>query len=172
MAFDWKALVRTVAPSIGTALGGPVGGLAVQAISTALLGKPDGSEEDVAAALAGATPENLLALKKADQDFTARMKELDIDLERIAAGDRDSARQREVNAHDSLTPRILACIVTVGFFSTLFYLLKNGVPAEGRDVALVLLGSLGTAWTGICAYYYGSSAGSAAKTMMLGKAAK
>ena len=89
-------LVRTVAPTIATAVGGPLAGMATRAISEALLGKPDGTEEELAQAAANATPEQLLALKKAEQDFAVRMRELDIDLERIANEDRNSARDREI----------------------------------------------------------------------------
>jgi hypothetical protein len=167
-SFDWKSIVGAVAPTIGTALGGPLGGMAAQAITGALGIKTDAKEGDIARAVASATPDQLLAIKKAEIEFAKRMRELDIDLERIAAGDRDSARQREVRTGDHWTPRILACVVTVGFFATLFYTLRNGVPqGAGGEVVLVLLGSLGTAWTGICAYYYGSSAGSRAKDNLI-----
>lgn len=173
MAFDWKALVRAVAPTLGTALGGPVGGMAVQALSTALLGKPDGTEEELAAKMAGATSADLVALKKADQDFAVAMRNADIDLERIAAGDRDSARVRETAAHDSWTPRGLGLIVTIGFFGVLYYIITHGVAQDtsGGAVVLVLLGSLGTAFTQVLNYFFGSTSQSAAKTDMLGKAA-
>jgi len=42
----------------------PVAGLAIQAASNALLGRPDGSEDELAAAVAGATPDQLMALKR------------------------------------------------------------------------------------------------------------
>jgi len=58
--------------------------MATKAISEALLGKPDGSEVELLQAAERATPEQLLALKKAEQDFAVQMRELDIDLERIA----------------------------------------------------------------------------------------
>jgi hypothetical protein len=156
-------LVRTVAPSIASAVGGPLAGMATKAISEALLGKPDGSEAELVQAAAMATPEQLLALKKAEQSFEVQMRELDIDLERIASQDRDSARSREVATKD-WTPRVLAGLVTGGYFGVLFYMLTHGLPTTGGSEAmLVMLGTLGTAWGGIMAYYFGSSAGSKAK---------
>lgn len=162
-------LVRTVAPSLASAVGGPLAGMAVRTISDALLGKPDGTEAELAEAAAKATPEQLLALKQAEQDFAVRMRELDIDLERISNADRDSARNREVATKD-WTPRILAGLITVGYFGALFYMLRNGLPPQGGSEAmLVMLGTLGTAWGGVVAYYFGSSAGSKEKTDALNK---
>lgn len=156
-------LVRTVAPSLASAVGGPLAGMAVRTISEALLGKPDGTEDELAQAAAKATPEQLLALKKAEQDFAVKMRELDIDLERIANADRDSARNREIKTKD-WTPRLLAGLITAGYFGVLFYMLRNGLPQHGGSEAmLVMLGTLGTAWGGVVAYYFGSSAGSKAK---------
>ena len=166
--FDWKALVKTVAPVLGTALGGPLGGMAARVVAGAVLGDEAASEGDVAAALQSATPDQLLALKKADQDFAVQMKELDIDLERIAAADRDSARERETRTGDSWTPRCLAAGVTLGFFAVLYMLMRHGIPPDaGGNALLIMLGALGTAWTAIVAYYFGSSAGSAAKNAMI-----
>ena len=99
----WKDIVSTVAPAIATALGGPLAGLGVAAVGKAL-GLGDGAgEEDVAAAVLKASPEQLLSVKKAELEFTARMKELDVDLERIAVADRQSARRREAATGDSWT---------------------------------------------------------------------
>ena len=164
-------LVRTVAPSIASAVGGPLAGMATKAISEALLGKPDGTEEELAQAATKATPEQLLALKKAENDFALQMRELDIDLERIAGADRDSARNREIKTKD-WTPKILAGGITVGYFGVLFYMLTHGLPTTGGSEAmLVMLGTLGTAFGGVMAYYFGSSAGSKEKTEAMNRMA-
>jgi hypothetical protein len=157
------SLVRTVAPSIATAYAGPLAGMATRAISEALLGKPDGTEAELAEAAKNATPEQLLALKKAEQDFTVRMRELEIDIQRIDAADRDSAREREVKTGD-WTPKALAGAVTLGFFGVLGYMIAYGLPSQGGEALLVMLGTLGTAWGGIVSYYFGSSAGSKEKS--------
>lgn len=165
-------LVRTVAPTIATAVGGPLAGMATRAISEALLGKPDGAEDELVEAAKNATPEQLLALKKAEQDFVIRMRELDVDLEKISNEDRNSARNREIQLKD-ITPKVLAGFITLGYFGVLFWMLRFGLPQGGASEALlVMLGALGTAWTGVVAYYFGSSAGSRDKNDTISKMMK
>jgi len=161
-------LVRTVAPSIATAVGGPLAGMATRAISEALLGKPDGTEDELLNAAKSATPEQLLALKQAEQGFVIKMRELDLDLERISNEDRNSARNREIKTGD-YTPKLLAAAVTFGFFGVLFWMIANGLPANGGEAMLVMLGTLGTAWGAIVSYYFGSSAGSREKTQAMNR---
>ncbi|WP_420465633.1 hypothetical protein [Panacagrimonas sp.] len=161
---NWKGLVGTVAPTLAAALGGPLAGMAVRQISQVVLGAEDGSEEQIEAALATAGPDMLTKLREADRAFQVRMRELDIDEDKLHQIDRASAREREAKTGDSLTPQLLAAAVTVGFFGVLATLLLHGKPLAGGDALLVMLGSLGTAWTSIIAYYYGSSAGSKAKS--------
>ncbi|HBR17275.1 MAG: hypothetical protein A3G39_01790 [Deltaproteobacteria bacterium RIFCSPLOWO2_12_FULL_43_16] len=166
---DWKSIVGSVAPTIATALGGPLAGMAVNAISEAVLGKPNASETEVAEGISKANnPEMLLRLKEAEQAFAAKMKELDIDIEKIAAEDRASARQREAAVRDK-TPTILAYGYTVGYFAVLFLLWKYPLdPASGiKDLFNILLGILSAAQMAIITYYFGSSSGSAKKSEMI-----
>ena len=63
-----------MAPAIGTVLGGPLAGVATQAV-VAALGLPQNSPDDaIAAAVQNASPETLLALKNADKDFALDRK--------------------------------------------------------------------------------------------------
>jgi hypothetical protein len=174
MAFDWKGLVKSIAPSIGTALGGPLGGIAGLALTKALGVSEDSTKDEstLAAAIQGASPDQLLALKKADQDFAMQMQKLGFEnveaLEAISAGDRANARDREVKTKD-WTPKALAIAITVGFFGLLIFLLRKSPPDGSRDILNIMLGSLGSAWIGVVTYYFGSSAGSDRKTELLAK---
>ena len=159
-------LIGSVAPTIATALGGPVAGMAVKAISGALFGHEGATKDDIMTALANPTGDQLAALKKIDADFAVQMKALDIDLERIAAGDRASARDMQKETKDWI-PRALAVSVTVGFFAILLYMLVYGLPTTGNEALLLLLGALQTAWGGIIAFYFGSSSGSQQKDKMI-----
>jgi len=161
-------LLAQVAPTVATALGGPLAGLAVKTLSEAMFGHQDASESEVSAALMSATPEQLQKLKETDASFKLKMKELDIDLERISAADRDSARNMQIHTNDWI-PRFLAIMITVGFFGILVWMLLKGMPPTGTEALLMMLGALGTAWTGVVNFYYGSSAGSKAKTEAMQK---
>lgn len=159
-------LIKQVAPTIATALGGPLAGLATKTLSEALLGNSDGSPDEIAAALGSATPDQLARLREIDANFKVTMKKLDIDLAQIDAGDRDSARKREVETKDR-TPAILAGVVCFGFFGTLIGLMLYGLPNKGQDALLILLGALSSSFTAIIGYYYGSSSGSRAKEQII-----
>lgn len=166
MSFDWKSLVGTIAPTLATALGGPMAGMAVKAIAGSLLGDENAGEADIAAALQGATPADLLKLKEADQSFKLEMEKLGVDLERIAAGDRDSARQREIATKDN-APKILAGVIVIGFFATLATIAFVAIPDGAQQPINILLGSLTALLIQVGNYYFGSSAGSKEKTRHL-----
>lgn len=89
-------------------------------------------------------------------------------LEALAVDDRKSARDMQV-ATGSWTPAVLAAVVTGGFFGVLGYMLVYGLPKHGGEALLILLGTLGAAFAAVINYYFGSSAGSAAKTAILGR---
>jgi hypothetical protein len=145
--------------------------MATKVITDALLGVDvtDTSEDALAMAVQSATPDQLIALKQADLQFKKDMAALGVDLEKLANEDRANARQREIATGDVWTPRILAYMLTTGFFLVLGAVMAWGVPESARDTVNLLLGSLGTVWLGAMAYYHGTTAGSRAKTEMLAK---
>jgi hypothetical protein len=160
---DW---LKQIAPTIATALGGPLAGLAVSAIAKAV-----GVEEDKVSDLISSnkmTPEQIAQVKIAEIELKKQENELGLNFE--AVDDRKSAREMQA-ATRSIVPPALAGAITIGFFGILSMLLFGQVDGNNPTI-LMMLGSLSTAWTGIIAYYFGSSAGSQAKTEMLSKSPK
>lgn len=166
MDFNWKGLLGKVAPVLGTAIGGPFGAMAGGLINAALGLGEDADEAARAQALAKATPEQLLAIQQAEQQFKLDMERLGVDIARIDADDRKSAREREMAVRDSV-PGTLAVFLTLGFFGLLGWMMYKAPPEGSRDILNIMLGSLGTGWVTMLAYYFGSSAGSARKDAML-----
>ena len=165
-------IIRTVAPWIGTALGGPFGGMAVEAAANAL-GLSDKTADAVKQALGGATPDQLLALKKADQDFAVQMQALGFkqiaDIEAIAAADRRDARSMQV-ANKSRMPSLLTCGTGAGFFITLWALFFTAIPPGNRDIIVYMCGQLAAAFAACLAFWVGTTSDSGRKTEMLAKA--
>ena len=149
-------LIENVAPTIATALGGPVAGIAVKALSNALLGHGDGSEDDIKAALATATPDQIAAIRKVDADFKVQMKQLDIDLVKISADDRDSARQMAVGTH-SWTPSIMSYVIVVCWAVIQYFLFTHIIDASMRELIARVLGTLDGALMLVLSFWFGSS---------------
>jgi hypothetical protein len=157
MAFDWRSLVATVAPVLGTALGGPLAGMAVKAIGDAV-GLQSATVDTVSTALANATPDQLAAIKKADQDFARQMKELDIKLDELETEDRASARQMMIQTR-ARTPAVLSYFVVILITAIYCYLIMGDYSQlTVSDLVLGrILGTLDTAFAVVLAYWLGAA---------------
>lgn len=160
---DW---LKQIAPTIASALGGPLAGLAVSAISKAV----GVDEKEVSELISNnkLTADQVAQVKLAEIELKRQENELGLNFESLAVDDRKSAREMQATTR-SIVPPVLAAIVTLGFFGILGGMLFGKVSTADNTVLTMMLGSLGTAWTGIIAYYFGSSAGSQAKTDLLSK---
>jgi hypothetical protein len=156
------SILEQIAPTIATALLGPAGGIAVSLISKYLCI----DEKDVQSTIDSGklTAEQLTSLKQAEIELQTKAQELGLNFEKLATDDRKSAREMQV-VTKSIIPAVLAIGVTVGFFAILIGLMTDNVTKS--DALLLMLGSLGTAWTAIVSFYFGSSAHSEKQSEML-----
>jgi len=152
-------ILGSIAPTVATALGGPLAGVATKALSEKLLGRQDATDEEVEAAILGAGPQDLLKLKEAEAELERHLVDAGIELEKVAASDRDSARKRQMQTKDRV-PGILAAVVLIGFFAVIAYMLKYGLPPASAEILALLIGSLAAGLTQVLNFYFGSSAGS------------
>ena len=149
-----KTVIGTVAPSLGTALGGPMGGMAASLVTKALGIDAKSSPKQMQAAVEKATPEQLAALKKVETEFEVRMKELDVDLFKLETADVQEAR----NAFKGdWTPKVFGLVALFGFVGYIF-LVTLQPPSENSDtIVSLVLGYLGGLVSGISSFYFGAS---------------
>lgn len=166
----WQEVISSVAPTVAGALGGPLAGLAASLAGRMLLGKADATADQVKDfVLAHQTPETFAKLKEIEAELKVKLRELDIEEEKIAAGDRASARDRHAKTGDRM-PGVLASVVFFGFFGILGALMFiKEIPLNAQQPLDIMLGALASLLIQIGAYYFGSSKGSADKTVILGR---
>lgn len=166
---DFISIIKTVAPWIGTALGGPLGGLAVGAVADAL-GLSEKTTDAVKQAISGATPEQMLALKQADQQFALQMQAMGFkqitDLEALAAGDRKDARDMQKTTR-SIMPAVLSVIVVAGFLGLLTGMMLGKLTVSDSQALLLMLGALGAAFGGVMQFWFGTTHDSGRKTDLM-----
>lgn len=161
---DWKNLVGSVAPVLGTALGGPFGGVAGTFLAEALGCDP----ADLPAKIGAASPETLAQIKNLEHEFKVKMRELGISEEAMHAQDRDSARNLAINT--SLKPQaIIAAIFIMGFVVVLYSVFAGKVQLDApqAQMANILIGILSAGIMQIMNFFFGSSSGSKQKTAQL-----
>lgn len=161
---SWKDTLAAIAPTLATALGGPLAGAATKFLASELLGDENASIESIEAAVIGASPEALVNLKQLDADFKLGMKKLDVDVFKIEATDKGDARK---NNSDSNMPAMLAIGLTL-IVATMLYALFYIEPPEGaREPLLIVLGMVVKEWSNSMHYWFGTTRSSSDKTKML-----
>ena len=147
-----KNIVGAVAPTLGTAIGGPMGGMAANMIAE-VLGVPN-DQKSIEKAIQNATPEQMLELKKAEQQFEVQMKELDVDVFKLETQDKQNARS--IFSKD-WTARVIGVSIIGGFLGYIFLVTLQ--PPEQNSEALInlVLGYLGGLASAIISFYFGAS---------------
>lgn len=157
--------LKQLAPTAATLLGGPLAGMAVDAIGNAL-GLKDATKDQVKDLLTSGTlnADQMAAIKKAEADLVLKVKELDIDMEKVHAGDRASARDMAAKTGDIWTPRIIALVVFIVWGAVNWKLFNGTISGDMRELVARALGTLDGTLLAVVYYYFGSSSGSKDKT--------
>tara|TARA_R100001460_G_scaffold18992_1_gene39926 strand:+ start:66 stop:542 length:477 start_codon:yes stop_codon:yes gene_type:complete len=148
----FKNIIGAVAPTLGSAIGGPMGGMAANMIAD-VLGVPN-DQKSIETAIQNATPEQMLELKKAEQAFEVQMKELDVDVFELEVADKQNARSM---FSKDWTARIIGIATIAGFLGYIFLVTLQ--PPEQNSEALInlVLGYLGGLASAIISFYFGAS---------------
>ena len=169
----WTDTLKAFAPTVASALLGPLGGLAVTSIG-AILGIDTPTQEKIADAFTKGqlTPEALAHIRTLEMEFKTHESDMGFkyaDLEfkqaELAGKDRADARAMQAAVHSKM-PAILTVLVTVGFFGILSLLFFHP-ELKGNEIVMVMVGQLSAVWAGCVAFYTGTTYSSASKNVAL-----
>lgn len=163
---DWMGTLKVLAPTVATALGGPLAGAAVSALG-GILGVPDATQDKIGKLFADGqlTPEHLAEIRKLEMQLQADEKERGFRYAELTYKDTDSARRMAMGTK-STTPTILSYIVLGGGIA-----MMTSVLAGWAKVDSVLAGTLIGYAVGnmqqVLQFWFGSSSGSKSKDAAL-----
>jgi len=157
-------ILEQIAPGIATALGGPLAGLAVTAISKAL----NIDEEDVKSTIESGrlSADQLSSLKQAEIDLQSKAQELGLNFEKLAVDDRKSAREMQMSTK-SFVPALLSILVVCAWALIQYFLLTHVIAQEMRELVARVLGTLDGALMLVLSFYFGGSSDSQNKDDLL-----
>jgi len=147
-----KNIIGAVAPTLGSALAGPMGNMAGDVVAKVL--GCDNSPKAIEKAVQNATPEQMLELKKAEKEFEVQMAELEVDIFELETKDIQDARSK---FSKDWTSRIMGLTVVGGFMGYIFLITVQ--PPEQNSEALInlVLGYLGGLASAVISFYFGAS---------------
>lgn len=168
---NWTDTLKVLAPTVASAFMGPLGGVAVSAIGTAL-GIDAPTQDKIAKAFTAGqlTPEALAKLQELELQYKNDEAERGFKYSELEFKDRDSARNMAVQTH-SVTPSVLTWIIVLLTMAAEGMLLFNQVP-PGADPIIIgrVLGTMDSSLVMVLAFWFGSNSNSQRKTELLAQA--
>ena len=171
---DWTTVLKSIAPTVATALLGPLGGVAVSALGN-VLGVSEATQDKIADVIksAGMTPEQITAIKQLELEYQNTEKERGFKYAELSFQDRDSARKANV-AGGTQRPlfwlSLFLLCVTIG--SEAIVLFHGYPPATSELVVGRVLGLMDAVAMLVLSYWYGTTNGSAQKSELLAQKAQ
>lgn len=158
--------LESIAPTIATAVAGPLGGLAYEAVAKVL----GVSQDDAKKMLDDGkmTADQIAQVKIAEIELKKTEEQLGLNFESLAVDDRKSARQMQISTN-SVVPPLLSILVVTAWALIQYFLLTHIVASEMRELVARVLGTLDSALMLVLSFYFGSSSGSRQKDEMLWK---
>jgi len=150
------SLLKTLAPTVAEATGGPLAGMAVKMVASRI-GSPNASVEEIEKILE-TQPEKALLVKQADGEFQNKLKEMELNLESFKAEVDDRKDARKTFGDDPI-PKIFAMVALIGFLGYVFMVTIQPPDANDDGVVNLILGYLGGLVSGISAFFFGGSNG-------------
>ncbi|WP_422034746.1 hypothetical protein [Reyranella sp.] len=168
-------LLLGLAPTVASWIMGDKTGAAVSkvtGIAREILGTDDATGIERAIA---ADPNLALQFKMAVIQAEADARRQEFETLQAQLADVQSARNQTVElakAGSAIAWGAVAVslLVTAAFMTALWFVVRQEIPAASREIAYILLGTLGAKFGDIVAYWVGSSSGSAQKSAALEKA--
>jgi hypothetical protein len=168
----WTDTLKKLAPTVASALGGPLAGTAVAALTSIMGG---GSAEDIRKVMESGqmTAEQITKIRELEMQFQDNERERGFRYAELEFKDRDSARKANVDSGMQKHIFWLGIIILATCLGTEIWVLVNGIPEATADVvAGRVLGLLDALAIGVFTYWYGTSSSSARKTDMLQQGGK
>lgn len=166
---DFTQIIKTIAPTVASALGGPLAGAAVFALGSILgIGEPTQDKIKDAIESAQMTPAQVAQIKALELQYQNDEKERAFKYAELEFKDIDSAREREAKVQDH-TNRNLAYTIVCAFVALVGATLI-GYTKVDSVLAGTLVGYLSAKCEQVLSYYFGSSRGSERKTELLAAA--
>ena len=159
---DWIKKLKEYAPDIVTAVltgGATLPQLALKAVADAT-GNEVNTQDDLQRAVESATPEMMLKITQANNQFKIRMRELDNEILSSELGDLANARDKHQHHH---MPAVICIALTVMVGIGAFFLFTKVIPDANTTLANLLFGALLAKWGDSIAYWVGTTRSSANK---------